>query len=197
MTLLSVMGLYQFDSSILDVMVLPDGVDRQTVNAQILTECAELEIMLPDPDVFKTSLKYWSQSQLPIWTKLYESTQFEYNPIWNKDGTVTETRKLDKTDTETRNLASSANTTTTGKVAGYNSNTLQTQDQATADGRGTDTGTVTDVTDHDETVTRRETGNIGVTTTQQMIREEREINQFDIYKYIVQSFKSMYCLGVY
>lgn len=197
MTLLSVMGLYQFDDSILDAIVLPEGLDRDIVTAGILTECAELEILLPDPDVFRVSLGFWSRSQLPIWTKLYESTQFEYNPIWNKDGTIIETRNLDKTDTETRNLASSANTTTTGKMAGYNSNTLQTQDQATADGRGTDTGTVTDVTDHDETVTRHETGNIGVTTTQQMIREEREINQFDIYKYIVQSFKSMYCLGVY
>jgi len=197
MTLLSVMGLYQFDSSIFNVMALPDGVDRDIVTAQLLTECAELEIMLPDPDVFKTSLKYWSQSQLPIWTKLYESTQFEYNPIWNKDGTITETRELDKTDTETRNLASSANTTTTGRVAGYNSNTLQTQDQAEAHGTGTDTGTVTDVTDHNETITRTETGNIGVTSTQSLIKEQRDVVQFDIYKYIVQSFKSMYCLGVY
>jgi len=191
------MGLYQFDSSIFNVMALPDGVDRDIVTAQLLTECAELEIMLPDPDVFKTSLKYWSQSQLPIWTKLYESTQFEYNPIWNKDGTITETRELDKTDTETRNLASSANTTTTGRVAGYNSNTLQTQDQAEAHGTGTDTGTVTDVTDHNETITRTETGNIGVTSTQSLIKEQRDVVQFDIYKYIVQSFKSMYCLGVY
>lgn len=191
------MGLYQFDSSIFEAMALPDGVDRDIVTAQILTECAELEVMLPDPDVFRVSLGFWSRSQLPIWTKLYESTQFEYNPIWNKDGTITETRELDKTDTETRNLASSADTTTTGKVAGYNSNTLQTQDQAEAHGTGTDTGTVTDVTDHNETITRTETGNIGVTTTQQMIREERDIDQFDIYKYIVQSFKSMYCLGVY
>ena len=191
------MGLYQFDSSIFNVMALPDGVDRDIVTSQLLTECAELEIMLPDPDVFKTSLKYWSQSQLPIWTKLYESTQFEYNPIWNKDGTITETRELDKTDTETRNLASSANTTTTGRVAGYNSNTLQTQDQAEAHGTGTDTGTVTDVTDHNETITRTETGNIGVTSTQSLIKEQRDVVQFDIYKYIVQSFKSMYCLGVY
>lgn len=217
MTLLSIMGLYQFDSSILDAMALPDGVDRDLVTAGILTECAELEILLPDPDVFRVSLGFWSRSQLPIWTKLYESTQFDYNPIWNKDGTITETRHLEtddtetrnlsKTNTETRNLASSADTTATGKTAGYNSNTFQNQDQMVNIGSGTDTGTVSDTGadtgtvnnagEHDETITRRETGNIGVTTTQQMIREDREINQFDIYKYIVQSFKYQYCLGVY
>lgn len=217
MTLLSVMGLYQFDDSIFDVMAVPDGVDKEAAVAAILTECAELEILLPDPDIFKASLQYWSISQLPIWTKLYESTQFEYNPIWNKDGTYTESRigttsgnettTTTKSDLETRNLASSANTTATGKVAGYNSTALQTQEQQEIHGTGTDTGTVnhtgsgggtlTKSGSDNLTVTRTEQGNIGVTTTQQMIREQREVVQFDIYKYIVQSFKSMYCLGVY
>lgn len=197
MTLLSVMGLYQFDDTIFNVMAVPAGIDKEAVIGAIMTECAELEILLPDPDIFKTSLRYWSISQLPIWQKLYDSTQYEYNPIWNKDGTITETRKLDVTDKETRNLASSANTTATGSVAGYNSSTLRTQEQQVVSGSGTDTGTRSNVTDHDETITRRETGNIGVTTTQQMINEQREVVQFDIYKYIVQSFKSMYCLGVY
>lgn len=197
MTLLSVMGLYLFDDSVFDVMAVPDGVDKTAAVAAILTECSELEVLLPDPDIFKVSLQYWSISQLPIWTKLYESTQFEYNPIWNKDGTITETTKLDITDTETRNLANSANTTATGKVAGYNSQALQNQEQQEIYGNGTDTGTRSNVRDHDATVTTRETGNIGITTTQQMIKEQREVVQFDIYKYIVQSFKSMYCLGVY
>lgn len=209
MTLLSVMGLYQFDDTILDVMALPDGVNLDLIKAGILTECAELEIMLPDPDVFRTSLGYWSRSQLPIWQKLYDSTQLEYNPIWNKDGTITETRHLEKTENETRNntetrdLESGAETTATGKTAGYNSSALQNQDQTTTTGSGTDTGTVTNngrasnTGEHDETVTRRETGNIGITTTQQMLKEQRDVVQFDIYKYIIQDFKSMYCIGVY
>lgn len=217
MTLLSVMGLYQFDDSIFDVMAVPDGVNKEAAVAAILTECAELEILLPDPDIFKASLQYWSISQLPIWTKLYESTQFDYNPIWNKDATITETRHLEtddtetrnlsKNNTETRNLANSAHTTATGKVAGYNSTTLQTQEQQDISGNGTDTGTVenngsdtgtvNNAGEHDETITRRETGNIGITSTQELIEAQRNVVQFDIYKYIVQSFKSMYCLGVY
>ena len=197
MTLLSVMGLYQFDDTLFDVMTVPDGVDHDTVVASILTECAELEIMLPDPDVFKTSLGFWSRSQLPIWTKLYNTTTLEYNPIWNKDGTVTETRNLARSDLETRNLANSAQTDATGQVSAYNSSTFQNADRQTMSGSGTDTGTVDRSGTDTGTVTRRETGNIGVTTTQQMIKEERDISTFNIYDYIVQSFKYMYCLGVY
>lgn len=217
MTLLSVMGLYQFDDSIFDVMTVPDGVDHDAVVAAILTECAELEIMLPDPDVFKTSLGFWSRAQLPIWTKLYNTTTLDYNPIWNKDGTITETRNLGRTDNETRNLgttdnetrnlANSASTDATGQVSAYNSATFQNADHQTMSGSGTDTGTVNRTgsdtgtinrTGSDTgTVTRRETGNIGVTTTQTMLKEEREVSQFNIYDYIVKAFKYMYCLGVY
>ncbi len=217
MTLLSVAGLYQYDPTIFDDLHLPPELDKTTLLADILIECAELEILIPDPDLLKESINYWSLAQLPIWQKLYNSTQFVYNPIWNKDGTYTETRNLATSDTETRNLAksnlqtrnlgSSANTTATRKVSAFNSSAFENADQETMNGSGTDTGTVNDTgsdtgtvtrggTDTG-TVTRRETGNIGVTTTQQMIKEEREVVQFNIYRYITESFKSMYCLGVY
>lgn len=197
MTLLSVMGLYLFDDTLFDALVVPDGVDHDVVVASILTECSELEIMLPDPDVFKVSLGYWSRAQLPIWTKLYNTTNLEYNPIWNKDGTVTETRNLARSDNESRNLANSAQTDAVGQVSAFNSNAWQNADHQTMSGSGTDTGTVNRSGTDTGTVTRRETGNIGVTTTQQMIREERDISTFNIYDYIVKAFKYMYCLGVY
>ena len=48
-------------------------------------------------------------------------------------------------------------------------------------------------TDH----TIKRTGNIGVTTTQQMIEQEREIAKFSIINYIAVSFKERFCLLVY
>lgn len=43
----------------------------------------------------------------------------------------------------------------------------------------------------------RTRGNVGTTTTQQMIREEREVSEFNIYDVIVQDFKKRFCLMVY
>lgn len=40
-------------------------------------------------------------------------------------------------------------------------------------------------------------GNIGVTTTQAMINEEREVVKFNIVDYIIDSFKRRFCLLVY
>ena len=99
--LLSVMGLYQYDPTIFDVMELPEDLDASVLKAEILSECAELEVILPDPDVFKEVLNYWSKAHISNWQHLMDVLDMEYNPLWNKDGTYT----------ETRNLASSANST--------------------------------------------------------------------------------------
>lgn len=40
-------------------------------------------------------------------------------------------------------------------------------------------------------------GNIGVTTTQQMLQQEREIVKFNLYDYIAQMFKERFCLLIY
>jgi len=197
MTLLSVAGLYRWDPTLFDTMVLPEDMNRQALIGNILLECSELEIMITDPSIMKESLTYWSVSQLPIWQKLLATTQFEYNPIWNKDGVITEERTHSHSDTEERDLASAAETTGTGQVSAYNSSAFQNANKSVTEGTGSDTGTIEhSASDHD-TYERTEKGNIGITTTQQMIKEEREVSQFDIYKYITESFKSIYCLGVY
>jgi hypothetical protein len=217
MTLLSIAGLYAWDDTIFDALHIPDGLDHDIAVAGILEECSELEVRITDPVTMKQSLDYWSMGMLPIWTRLYSTTQLDYNPIWNKDGTITETRNLGRSDMETRNLATSdaetrnlsstADTTTTGQVSAFNSSTMQNADKQTMKGSGSDTGTINRTgsdtgtinrTGSDTgTVTRRETGNIGVTTTQQMLKEEREISQFNIYEVITRAFMDKYCIGVY
>lgn len=174
---LSVMGLYHYDNSLFNTMALPEAVDRSSLIAMILMDCSELEVFLPDPEIMKEALAFWSKTRLPVWKKLYETTQYEYNPIWNKDGTFT----------ETRNLATGANSTSTGSVAAFNSSTFQNETKQESNASGTDTGTII----------RKEQGNIGVTSTQELIQRERDVVQFDIYKFIADEFRMRFCIGVY
>ena len=62
---------------------------------------------------------------------------------------------------------------------------------------GSSTQTLSDKEDTAFTHTERTHGNIGVTTTQQMIEEERRVVEFDIYHYIAEDFKADFCLLVY
>jgi hypothetical protein len=179
--MLTTLGLYQYDPTLFDEMLLPEGVSREIVIDSILMDCAELETLLPDPAVLKSAIRRWSAASVGVWQHLYETTQYEYNPIWNKDGTITET--------ETRNLAGSGDTTIDNSVAAFNSNELQPQAKAVTSAETTDTGTISR--------SRSEQGNIGLTSTQQLIKEERDIAEFNIYSYIAGSFKERFCLLVY
>lgn len=178
---ISVLGLYQFDNTLFDTMYLPAGMDRELLVNNILLECAELEVLLPNTDILKQAINYWSNAHAAVWDKLFETTQLEYNPIWNKDGVISET--------ETRDLKTTLDGNDTDQRSAYNASTFQNQAKTIIDHDATDTGTVKRV--------RREQGNIGITTTQQMIKEEREVDQFSIYDYIVRSFKERFCIMVY
>ena len=96
-------------------------------------------------------------------------------------GTDTGTVTMATTDTGTDNTA----TTETGTI-----NTATT-DTGTVSNAGSDTGTVA------LNKIGNAFGNIGVTTTQQMIQQEREVVQFNIYDYITESFKNRFCILVY
>ena len=181
MTMLSILALYQFDNTIFDNMVTPQNIVKQDVINNILMECAELEILYPDPDSMKDAIGYWSAAESDIWQHLQDTKEYQYNPIWNKDGTYLET--------ETRDLKGTGDNTTTQKTSAYNVTDFQNAEQNIIDAETTDTGTITRE--------RQEHGNIGVTTTQQMIKEEREIADFSVINYIVQSFKHRFCIMVY
>lgn len=246
--MLSLMGMYEYDNTILDFFHYPDKwetVDKDVFVNKLLLDTAELEILYPDADIFKTAIKYWSAAEVQNWNKLYDTTVLKYNPIWNKDGTVTETEKhiknnnyTDVTDgtiadhsstignqnTETsgnENIDTTNNTNEKNYVFGFNSEDAAQSGQTVTDDTGrtntdrsenstTNSSANTDATTtnntnfkHDEKenidreYTRTEQGNIGITTTQQMINEEREVDKFNLMDYIIDRFKQRFCLLVY
>ena len=83
MTTISPLGLYRWDNTIFDLMQIPSALDKPTLIDNLLTETAELEVLYPNPVVFKNLVGVWSAKQLDIWNRLYATTQYEYNPIEN------------------------------------------------------------------------------------------------------------------
>lgn len=301
---ISPLGLYNWDSTLFDLMVIPEALDRDTLIDNLLAETAELEVLYPNPVVFKNLIGVWSHKNLSVWQKLYETTQFEYNPIENynryetgsEDGTGrtthsgtdttadsttyggtdgrteaimhggTDTTTLQKAEGGTEGEATTAQmaqggadvvtgsdtkghwiagfdapaptaqddglvkqtrdqddaTTTTqyGKTESDNGNKTTTfgktesGSEATAYGKtenvneqrtyGQTIQRAGNVTHGEQIATVNEGthelhahGNIGVTTTQNMIRQERAIDLFNIYDIIIEDFKMRFCILVY
>lgn len=171
--LLSIMGLYEYDNNLFQGLQLPEGLNREATINEILLQCAELELLYPSINTMKLAITTWSLANQYTWQKLYDTMTVEYNPIWNVDATVS----IDRDATGTGNA--------TDAVKGFNSNTWAESDK-------TDTSSAAT-----EDVTERRTGNIGVTTTQQMLEQERKIAEFNMISYIAQSFKQRFCLLIY
>lgn len=218
-SMLSLLGMYQYDETILDNLVLPAELEskREVIKDNLLMESAELEVLFPDFSMLKYAIGVWSQKELPVWQELYDTTQYEYNPIWNKDGTFTEleTRNLagTRSNTETRNLAGgsqdsgSSSGTTEYDVFGYNSETAAHESKTTdsneysRESSSTQTGTIADQGNTSDTGTirheRTEQGNIGITSTQELIEKQRAVVEFNIMDRIVQDFIRRFCILVY
>ena len=222
---LDLLGMYHYDNSILDNLVLPAEIDPDTLKENLLMESAELELLYSNFGFLKIAIGSWSKKQLPIWEELYATTQYEYNPIWNKDGTYSETVTRDLKGTEdvsddntttndltrTNDLKSTNDVTITESVYGFNSSTDAPSSKEVTDQDGTNTGTVKDTgtqkdnrtIDRDTTDTgtikteRTEQGNIGTTSTQSLILEQREVVQLNVMDVIIKDFINRFCLKIY
>lgn len=185
---MSILGLYRIRPDIFASMVMPSvelDLNRDMVINNILMECAEYEILYTDPDFMKWAIGEWSRKEHYTWEKLWETTQFEYDPISNYD------RTENWTDKRTIKAKNTPKSTITYSDNGYENAGLITTQKV--ENGGTNESESTD----DVTRNGRAYGNIGITTTQQMIEQEREISRFNIIDMIIDSFKERFCLLIY
>ena len=240
---INLIALNQWDNSLFDDFVIPVDddnnpiVDKSTLVDNLLMETAELEVVYNNPLFMKFAIGKWSAKQAPVWLEIWKTTQYEYNPIWNKDGTFDETITRDLTNsqdrtedytrtdnlthstdvTRTDDLKGSVDTTVDSSTYGFNSSTAAPTDKSVEDtdttqtgtvrnaGTDTDTGTVrnagsTGITGTDTgtiTTSRTEQGNIGTTSTQSLIMEQREVVKLNIMDVIIHDFRNRFCLLVY
>jgi len=202
---LSLLGLYNWDNSIFDNMVLPEDFtpdDKTTLINNLLMETAELEVIYTDPDFMKNAIEAWSSKEVYTWTRLYKAMLAEYSPIENFDRyeDVDEQNRGAMTHSGTDSVSGSGEDTITNKITSFDSNTFVDHDKAIAGKGSTDTTTyghvVTDSTGK-KTISHLH-GNIGVTTNQQMLEAELETRpKINIFRIIIEAFQSRFCLLVY
>ena len=159
-------------------------------------------------------------------TLLYEYNPIEnYNRITEgeKSGSVTSQHSGTDTTADTSRLSGSDTQTNSGTtnehetIAGFDSVASGDNDGLVDSNKNSTTESSTGTLAYGKTDTRNGTfqhghkiedenqeetyehahGNIGVTTTQKLIREQREIAEYNIYDRIITDFKERFCILVY
>ena len=174
---------------ILKDIELPNNVDFETLQEVIIFKAGENEVMYSNPVFMQIAVHAWFRAKKYEFDKLAETLDLEYNPIENYD------RKEEWTDT----TESSSTSETKGNGASTESKYAFDSTSFNPYSRTESTNNDTDkVSGNGNTVhTGKIHGNIGVTTSQQMIQSEREVANFDIYEYIASKFEDAFTLAVY
>ena len=185
---LSVLGLYQYNNNIFADMAIPSALDRNTLIENILMECAELEILYTDADFFKFAVKSWSEKELNRWNALYKTTQYNYDPTenYNRHETYTDTNRSEGVTAYTGKNSNEQ------KVSAYDSPEYKPSELTNVSDKNNSNSRATGKTEHRSHIH----GNIGVTTTQEMIKQEREII-LNLYNVIIDDFKNRFCILIY
>lgn len=208
-----IISIMQWDDTLFDGMVLPEGVDKGLVIDTIMQKYGDSPLDREDPAYLKYYIPVWSKRNLDSWTKLFATLSFDYNPLENAllDETTEETRNIDRKQDRT-GTASTENSGTTGvdktaehlvsaeNASDYQPDNRDTGTEQTTVNQTTDTDASENITDQTaetvKTIYNRH-GSIGVVTPQNMIQQEREVDKFVIYDCIADSFRDTFCLLLY
>ena len=128
---LSLLGLYQYDNTIFNELVLPEGMDKQLYINNLLMETAELEVLFSNPATMRSVIGIWSSAHLDSWKKMWNTTKLEYNPIenYNRQEDWTDNNKTNSKVQSTDTGKGKNHSTDISKAAGFDSGNLVTSGQ--------------------------------------------------------------------
>lgn len=196
------------ESSVLNYEYFGNHSGGKLVAPVVLNVLGENE-SLSDADRALLASIIWTKFKEP-WTRLWATNVVAYNPIHNYD--MSETRILDRDDHGREDSGeTSSDTTTHGKtnsnlhtVFGMNSDGTGKPADSDASSEGGTTSNsgsrefgrgTTDTRDETETITRA--GNIGVTTSQQMVKSERDLWLWNYFDQIYRDIDTVLSLPIY
>lgn len=194
--------LYEVDPDLFEDLVLPEQLDAGVLQTMILDQYGELDTIAHTTTALRRFLAAWSSARVAAWSRQLRALNAEYNPIHNYDrtDTETETATAEGGSTFSGSTEQTGTDTTVERVAGVNSEDFSDRGQMVRTPNLTNANeSETSSTDSSErTRELRSQGNIGVTTSQQMITAELEMrDRWTVYGVVLEAFRRDICVGVW
>jgi len=209
---MSVLGMYNTDNTLFDLIQLPQDLDHDTLVNNILMECAELEVLYTNPSFLKFAIDNWSKKELPVWQKLTNlwssetDLSGEYDYERKRTANLTHSKTGTETDTPSGQIIDSGTvgSTTTDSVSAYNSNAFENREKSEVSGTNGNTRSFNQYQDQTAyNLSESDTGTDTITEKghkkpmYELIAGASDVAQNNIYDYIVESFKTRFCILVY
>ena len=206
---ITLVGLYRFldqeGDDLFSEMILPADIDRQTFIDSVMLRGTEFEILYADADTMKYAIGAWSKKWQRTLTKWSEVLKIDYNPLENYDRTETwsDARSANGKQKGSASDASVMNGSADNeeKRAAYDSASYSPLNKnENTSNNSTSSASVTNAeTENAESAihTGNIHGNIGVTTSQQMLSAEWEVAKLNVYESAADLFLTELCIYTY
>ena len=194
-------------------LTLPEGIDKEVLINNILLRGGEFEVLFSDPYTMKEAIGVWSSKWSWTFSKWIKAINLEYNPLENYDRMETwdESEKgSNKGTTENTNEGKTTDSSSSSgemenSVSAFDSISFSPHDKsvssnktdATTNIQASNNGSSENEYSNTATRTGRAHGNIGVTTSQQMLQSELDIAMFNLYDQITDIFLREFVIPVY
>ena len=182
-------------------LTLPEGLAKDTLTNNILLQGGEFEVLYSDPFFLQNAISIWADREADTFKRWVDALAIEYAPLENYDRHENwkDTLDSDGTSRTTGTNDTSTSGTVTTDVSAYDSSTYQPKDKVTTsetiDNDTTENNTST--LDNTGIHAGRIHGNIGVTTSQQMLEAELDLGYWNIYSRITDMFLKEFCIMIY
>lgn len=200
-------ALYEADPTLFALMQLPTdqshGLTRDAFVDLALAELGELQTIFYTAPMLKHYIGVWSGLRLSNWQSMQSALNQAYDPLANYDRTET----VEETITGEASSEASGSSEEGGeenrqeKMAGFNSTGegANTQHETVTPGRTTESSSSgSSSSETGRSLESHVIGNIGVTTSQQMLQAELELREkFSLYFIILDQFRRDICVEVW
>ena len=198
---ITLIGMYNYDNSLFDNLTFPAGIDKDLAVNRIINKSEEFELVYSDFDYLKDRIGIWGQIWERTFSKWQAALNVEYDPLNNYD------RHEEYTDMSNTGSVSNSNTVTGSGTsssteeevsaydeAGYSDRQKETAEATTRQyGSGGANSNVRSLLKHDAHLF----GNIGVTTSQEMLKAELDVATWSMYEHIADIFIDEFCILIY
>ena len=182
-------------------LTLPEGLDKQTLTDNILLRGGEFEVLYANPTAMQSLIGIWSRREQATFERWVSALAIEYAPLENYDRMEHWTDETDGTGSSdsSGSVNTTSNDTSELTKSAYDQSTYSPYEK-TING-GTVGTTSSDSTDtemsSDSEHNGRIHGNIGVTTSQQMLEAELNLGYWNVYTKITELFLQEFTIPVY
>ena len=178
-------------------MNIPVGIDKDTLIDNILLRAGEFEVVYSNPFFYQNAIGVWSAKHERTFERWIDALSIEYNPVENYDRMEEWEDKSNGNSTGETNGNTSLNSINENKVSAFDSDLYQPDSYNSNTSNGNDNSSKKTNSSNNSKRVGRVHGNIGVTTTQQMLQSELSLAEWNVYEHITDLFIEEFCIAIY